>query len=401
MKGPLKNIRIVDFGWVAAAPIMGGLLADMGAEVIKVETRKHPDTSRYSPDNVTREPDKDPWFHCMNRGKLGITVDMTHPKGLAVLRDLIKKSDAVTENFSVGVMKRHGLDYDSLKEIKPDIVMISLTAAGQSGPLSTMITYGPSLNGVAGVDSMVGYPGERVIGMQQPYADYLAAIHGAFALLSALYYRKNTGEGQYIDMAQMEALMSVFPQAYMDYFINGRDTGTIGNRHPTMIPHNNYRCSGEDKWVSIAVESEEEWEDLCDAIGNPSWTNDERFADKYSRWENGEELDKLITQWTIQRTDYDVMEILQKAGVAAVPCMDIEARYFDPHFQERKVFTEVTHPESGSYIITNTPWKMSKTPIEIKDGAPMYGEHNEYVLKELLGLTEEEIAKLEEEKVFY
>ncbi len=401
MQGPLTGYRIVDFGWVAAAPIMGGMLADMGAEVIKVETRKRPDTSRYSPDNVTRDPEKDPWFHCMNRGKLGITVDMGQSKGVSLLKELIKVSDAVTENFSPGVMKRHGLDYDSLREIKPDIIMISLSSAGQYGPLSKIVTYGPSLNGIAGVDSMVGYKGERLLGMQQAYADYVAAIHGAFGLLSALYYRKNTGEGQYIDMAQMEALMSVFPQAFMEYFMNGRVLGTMGNSHPVMIPHNNYRCRGEDKWVSIAVNSDEEWISLCQALGEPSWIRDERFTDKYARWENIEELDKLISEWTIEHTDYEAMDILQKAGVAAAPCMDVEQRYFDPHFREREVFKEITHPQSGTFVITNTAFKMTKTPGQIRGGAPMIGEHNNYIFKDLLGLSQEEIAKLEEEKVIY
>ena len=401
MQYPLEGFRIVDFGWVAAAPILGSLLTDMGAEIIKVETRKRPDTSRYSPDNTTRDPERDPWFHCMNRGKLGITVDMTQPRGLTLLKELIKLSDAVVENFSPRVLKRYDLDYNSLRELKPDIVMLSLSSAGQFGPMSNVVTYGPSLNGIAGVDSLVGYCGEHVLGMQQAYADFIAAIHGAFALLAALYHHKNTGEGQYIDMAQLEALISVFPQAFMEYFMNDRVIGTLGNRHPTMAPHNNYRCKGEDKWISVAVNSEEEWKALCQALGEPSWTDQERFADKYSRWTNQEELDKLLSYWTINHTDYEAMDVLQKAGVAAAPCMDAEERYFDAHFQEREVYTEITHPISGTFVITNTPWKMSKSPNKIRGGAPMYGEHNDYVFGELLGLPQEEITRLIEEKVLY
>ncbi|MDY7018567.1 MAG: CoA transferase [Chloroflexota bacterium] len=401
MQYPLEGFRIVDFGWVAAAPILGSLLADMGAEIIKVETRKRPDTSRYSPDNTIRDPERDPWFHCMNRGKLGITVDMTQPRGLTLLKELIKLSDAVVENFSPRVLKRYDLDYNSLRELKPDIVMLSLSSAGQFGPMSNVVTYGPSLNGIAGVDSLVGYCREHVLGMQQAYADFIAAIHGAFALLAALYHHKNTGEGQYIDMAQLEALISVFPQAFMEYFMNDRVIGTLGNRHPTMAPHNNYRCKGEDKWISVAVNSEEEWKALCQALDEPSWTDQKRFADKYSRWTNQEELDKLLSYWTINHTDYEAMDVLQKAGVAAAPCMDAEERYFDTHFQEREVYTEITHPRSGTFVITNTPWKMSKSPNKIRVGAPMYGEHNDYVFGELLGLPQAEIARLIEEKVLY
>jgi benzylsuccinate CoA-transferase BbsF subunit len=237
--------------------------------------------------------------------------------------------------------------------------------------------------------------------MQQAYADYIAGIHGAFALLAALRHRKNTGSGQYIDMAQLEALIGVFPQAFMQYFMTGSVPGTMGNSHPAMAPHNNYRCRGEDRWVSIAVGSETEWNHLCAAMGNPSWTEDEKFADRYVRWKNREELDRLISRWTIAHTDVDVMEILQKAGVAAMPCMDVEARYFDPHFKERNMFPEVTHPESGAFVVTNTPWKMSKVPDELHKGAPRLGEHNDYVFGKLLGLSKEEIGRLEQEKVIY
>lgn len=396
---PLEGYRVVDFGWVAAAPQVGGFLADMGAEVIKVESSTHWDTSRFTPDNVARNPNKDPWFHCINRGKLGITLNLSRPEAIELAKKLITKSDIVIENFTPGVMKRLGLDYESLKKIRPDIIMISMSACGQYGGFSDIMTYGPSLNGLAGLDSLVGYRGERVLGMQQPFADFNAPLHATFALLVALYRREKVGEGTYIDLAQLEPVISVEGEAIMEYTMNHRVLGTLGNFNPIMAPHNNYRCKGEDNWVSIAIKTEEEWQNLCQAIGNPPWTKEERFSNTHSRLRNLEELDKLVTEWTSQHTDYEVMEILQNAGVAAVVCMDIEKRYFDRHFTEREVFHILPDSEGENYAITAAPYKIGDIPRQPRRLAPMVGEHNSYVFGELLHLTNEEITHLQENGV--
>ena len=399
MSLPLEDYRIVDFGWVAAAPIMGGLLASAGAEVIKVESKERWDTSRFTPDNVTRNPNKDPWFHCLNRGKLSITLNLSQPKAIDLVRKLIVKSDIVVENYAPGVMKRFGLDYDSLTQIKPDIIMISMSACGQYGLFDNIVTYGPSLNGLAGVDSLVGYEDGTVLGVQQGFADFNAPLHGLFALLVALYRKEMTGEGTYIDLAQLEALICTIGEPIMEYTMNGRVLGTVGNREAGMAPHNNYPCKGEDKWVSIAIKTEEEWYNFRQATGTPSWSKDDRFADLYSRLQYQEELDKLISEWTLRHTDYEAMEIMQRAGVAAMPCMDIEERYFDPHFRERGMFLNVPDSEGDIFVLTNMPFRMSKSTASIDRPAPMIGEHNSYVFHDILGLDQEEITKLEEEKV--
>ena len=398
---PLDGLRIVEFGEGAAAPICTMILANMGAEVIKVESLKYLDSMRLSPDNKERDPNKDPWFHCVNRNKLGITIDITNPKAQQLLKQLIKISDVVVENFSPGTMDRRGLGYQSLVEVKPDIIMLSMPTAGNSGPLRDIVAYGPDINGLAGIDSLVGYYQEEVLGTQQAYSDHNSGIHGAFAVLVALYYRKRTGKGQYIEMAQWELLTSCIGEAIMEYTMNGRVLGTQGNRHPTMAPHNNYRCKGEDKWVSVAIKTEDEWRSFCEAIGNPPWTKDDRFADRLSRLRNQEALDKFISQWTINYTHYEVMEILQKAGVAAMPCLDSGERYFDPHFRGRQVYIDYESPTIGVDIIVGMPWKMSDTPGGIQRPAPNVGEHNDYVFGKLLGLPKEEINKLTEEKVLY
>jgi benzylsuccinate CoA-transferase BbsF subunit len=396
---PLSGYRVVDFSWVWAGPLLGELLADMGAEVIKVETNKRLDSARLTPGRSTVGPETDFVFHSINRNKLGITVDMTDPRGAKLIRDLISISDVALDNFSPMGLKKLNLEYAELSQANPQLVMISLPAAGQNGPLSNIVTYAPSLGALCGYSSLIGYPGERVLGEQTPYLDVTSSIHGAFAVLSALYYRERTGKGQYIDMAQIEVGASVIGEAFMEYFMNGRVLGTMGNRSPTMAPHNNYPCLGEDRWVSIAVDTEEEWRSFCTAIGNPPWVKEKRFSDKFNRQRNLEELDRLVSAWTINLSNYEVMDILQKAGVAAAPCLDLTERFSDPHFAARGTHLQVEHPATGIDIIAGIPFKLSGTPGEVRRHAPLLGEHNDYVFRELLGRTESEIAQLIEEKV--
>jgi benzylsuccinate CoA-transferase BbsF subunit len=398
---PLSGYRVVDFSWVWAGPLLGELLADMGAEVIKVETNKRLDSARLTPGRSTVGPETDFVFHSINRNKLGITVDMTDPRGAKLIRELISISDVALDNFSPMGLKKLNLEYAELSQANPQLVMISLPAAGQHGPLSNIVTYAPSLGALCGYSSIIGYPGERVLGEQTPYLDVTSSIHGAFAVLSALYYRERTGKGQYIDMAQIEVGASVIGEAFMEYFMNGRVLGTMGNRSPTMAPHNNYPCLGEDRWVSIAVDTEEEWRSFCTAIGNPPWVKEKRFSDKFNRQRNLEELDRLVSAWTINLSNYEVMDILQKAGVAATPCLDLMERFSDPHYAERGTHLQVEHPATGIDIIAGIPFKLSGTPGEVRRPAPMLGQHNNYVFRELLGRTESEIAQLVEEKVIY
>lgn len=398
---PLEGYRIVDFGWAAAAPRATCLLADMGAEVIKVESRRRLDPVRFGPDNINRDAEMDPLFHSINRNKLGITVNLSRPEGVELIQKLIAISDVVVENFSPGVMKRLNLDYDQIKKINPKIIMISFPGVGQEGPLSDVVTYGPSLAALAGLDSLIGYQGEKVIGMQQAYADINAALHGAFAIQVALYHREKFGEGQHIEVAQIEALLSTMPEPIMEYGINGRSYGPVGNRFEMFPVHNNYPCQGDDKWVSIAICTETEWESFCKALGEPSWAKEEKFADNYKRLEHQKELDTLISQWTATKTHYEVMDILQQVGVAAAPCADTEERFFDPHFTERQNIVNVQHPVTGVDFIPNVICNLSESPGEIRRPAPLLGEHNDYVYGELLHLSSEEIERYIKEEIIY
>ena len=398
---PLEGYRVVDFGWAAAAPRATCLLADMGAEVIKVETRQRPDPVRFGPDNLARDPEMDPLFHSINRNKLGILLDLKTAEGIELIKQLIGISDVVVDNFSPGVMKRLTLEYEDLIKIKPDIIKISFPGVGREGPLADVVTYGPSLAGLAGLDSLIGYEGERVLGMQQAYADINAALFGAFAIQMALYHRERHGEGQHIEVAQIEALLSTMPEPIMEAGLNNRTPCTQGNRHSLMAVHNNYPCKGDDKWISIAILTEAEWKGFCKAIGDPPWTQKEDFADSDKRVKNRKKLDEHIAGWTADKPPQEVMEILQKAGVAAAPCADTEERYFDPHFQEREIIVNVEHPATGVDFVPKVVCNLSETPGEIRRPAPLLGEHNNYVFGELLDLSQDEIEALTEKKVIY
>jgi benzylsuccinate CoA-transferase BbsF subunit len=398
---PLEGYRVVDFSWVWAGPLLGMILADLGAEVIKVETNKRLDSARLTPGRSTVGPETDFVFHSMNRNKLGITLDMAGERGAKIIRELIQISDVAVENFSPQGLRKLGLQYEALREVNPKLVMISLPAAGQYGSLSDIVTYAPSLGALCGYSSLIGYPGERVLGEQTPYLDVNSSIHGAFAVMAALYYRERSGRGQYIDMAQIEVGASVIAEAFMDYQMTGRAMGTTGNRNPVMVPHNSYPCIGEEKWVSIAAKTEEEWESLCGAMGSPAWAGEARFRDKFNRFKNQEELDALISAWTVGFTYYEVMEKLQRVGVAATPCLDLTERFSDPQFEARGIHLQVEHPATGVDIIAGLPCKLSETPGEVRRPAPLLGEHNDYVFGELLGKSKEEIAQLVEDKVIY
>ena len=415
---PLEGYRVVDFGSAWAGPQMAHIIADMGAEVIKVESRTRIDYGRMggaasSKDLLNKSPESivaaaperlelNPVFHLLNRGKLGITVDFTKPEGAELVRQLVKKSDVVADNFTPGVLDKYELGYESLAKIKPDIIVVSLCFAGHTGPLKGTRGYAPIITALSGFDSVVGYPDERIpCGPRFAYGDHVAAMHGALAMLMALIHRNHTGEGQYIDISEWEATTSLLGEPLMEYVMNERIPVPRGNRDPIMSPHGYYPCKGEGQWVSIAVKTEEEWRAFCEATGNSGWADDERFWDRYSRLLNQDALDELVGTWTVNYTPHEVTEILQKAGVAAAPFMIAKAQYHDPHFEERGIFVKVDHPRSGTETFYGIPWKLGETPGGIRRSGPMLGQDNEYVFKGLLGLSGEEFNRLVEEKIIF
>lgn len=399
---PFEGLRVVDFGWVWAGALPGHILADLGAEVIKIETRKRLDFMRWGRPIIGDKPDPDQnhMFHNVNRSKLSVTVDVRDPRGAALVKALVAKSDVVIENFAPGFLTRVGLDYAALRQVKPDIVMISMSAAGQHGPLRDIRSYATIIAALCGLDAMVGYPGERPIGMQQAYCDPHASLMGALAVLAALYYRRQTGQGQYIDLSQWEAGVCTIGEAVLDYAMNGRSPGPLGNDEPGFAPHGNYPCKEPDTWVSIAVKTDAEWAAFKAALGHPAWADEPRFATTTDRLANRAALDDLVADWTRQRDPYEATRLLQQAGVAAAPLLDHQARYFDPHFRARGTYVEIEHPILGAEPIYNLPWQMSETPARLRR-APLLGEHNRYVFCDVVGIPEDEFQRLVEEKVLY
>lgn len=399
---PLAGIRVIDFGWVWAAPTLSQLMADFGAEVVKVESRRNLDfyrRTRPTVPDLAPGPDSTVWHHHVNRNKLSLTVDLSWPEGVDLVKRLVGISDVVTENFSPRVLAKYGLGYQDLRRIKPDIIMASLSAAGSNGPLRDIVTYGPSLCGLAGLDSLVGYPDENVLGMQVAYADPTAGITGVFAVMAALLYRERSGKGQHIDMSQWEATSALLGEAIMDYTMNRSVHGPAGNRHKFMSPHGCYPCEGDDAWITIAVSGEEEWRALCRVMGDPDWSKDERFADGFRRLENREKLDARIAAWTRNYPKMELQERLQAAGVAAMAVYNLEDVYVDPHQDARHAYEPLPHPLVPADILYGVCWKLSETPGSLRRHAPLLGEHNEYILCDLLGVDGDTVERLIEQKV--
>jgi len=299
-----------------------------------------------------------------------------------------------------GVIERLGLGYAALREVKPDIVYLSSSACGQTGPDRENVGYAPNFAGAAGLSHVTGYP-DWPPSILSGAIDLRSATTAAFAILAALLYRQRTGEGQYIDLASQEAIALLNADALMDYFLNQRVRTRVGNRHATMAPHNCYRCRGEDKWISIAVADDREWQALCGVIGRPELAEDERFSNAAARWKNQDALDPIIAEWTVRQGDYDAMHRLQAVGIAATPSLSNKALFEDPHVTERKAFVQVDHPALKHDWVVAPPWRLSETPATIRRRSPLLGEHSQAVLEQLLGMSREEIRRLEEEQVIY
>ena len=397
---PLEGVRIADFTWAWAGPYATELLAFLGAEVIKIESSHRPDHARIRSLTLglsTKGLDKSPVFNDLNLNKKSLALDLRKPEAIDIAKKLVAVSDVVIENFRPGIMDKLGLGYDVIKAIKPDIVMLSSSALGSEGPESSYTGFAPTFSALGGAAHLTGYPDKRPVPLMGS-SDLRSASTSAFAVLVALYHKACTGEGQYIDLSSTETVAINFSDSLMDYIMNGRVAVRKGNRDDILAPHNVYPCKN-DRWISIVIATEDEWRLFCEALGNPSWTRDERFSDAYGRWCNQEDLDRLIGEWTINYTHYEAMELLQKAGVAAVAALQGVELYSDPHLKERNVSTHVVHPNVGRRVALSPPWKFSATPARVNHCGPLLGEHTEYVLGELLGMSKEEIATLRKDGV--
>jgi crotonobetainyl-CoA:carnitine CoA-transferase CaiB-like acyl-CoA transferase len=419
---PLDGIRILDFTWFLASAGGTRFLAAFGAESIKVELKSHPDTrmaamapvgGRAARDKATAplpgvtDPDMGGQFNNKNPGKRGISLNVRHPKGLEIARRLVAMSDIVAEGFSPGVLDSWGLGYQAMRAIKPDIIYVQQSGMGAQGTYGRFRTVGPVANSFSGLSEMSGLPEPAMpAGWGYSYLDWMGAYSFALAMLSALFHRERTGEGQWVDASQAEVGLLISGTTILDWSANGRVWSRYGNRSPykPAAPHGAYPSAGVDRWLAIACFTDAEWHGLTHVAGHPEWASDTRFKDLAGRLRHQDALDTLVGGWTKSRDGYETMLALQRAGVPAGVCQNAGDRCDnDPQLKALQWLTEVTGTKIGRWPLAEVPIKMSESPAyiggRIDRGAPCYGEDNEYVYGELLGMSSGEIKTLADEGV--
>jgi benzylsuccinate CoA-transferase BbsF subunit len=401
---PLAGLRVANFGWGLVGPTAGQLLAFLGAEVIKIESRARPDIQRTIPPFASGVPDPDRSIqnHAFWAGNRSASLNLKTREGCELALELVARSGVVIENFGLGAMERLGLGYASLRERVPDLIFASLASTGQFGPLAAYRTYGNSLSSLAGLDSLTGYADGGLQAMENAYADPLGGVIGALAILLALAHRERTGRGQHIDYSQLEGVLQLVGPTFLDHGFNGRVGGPIGNRHPAGAgaPHGVFPCRGSDRWIAIAVLTDAEWQALVRAVGDEAWARDPAFAHAPGRVAGIDRLHARLADWT-RRFERDALAAqLQAEGVAASPVCDVADLLDHPHYRARHTFLEVVHPLGFRETIYGAYVKCSRTRPEIRPG-PALGQDNDYVFRELLGLSANRYRDLVERRVIY
>lgn len=394
-KQALDGIKVVDFSWSAVGPLIAKHLADHGATVIHVESHTHPDPVRLMrpfKDNIPGI-DRSAWFANYNSSKYGISLNLNKPRAPEIALKLVKWADVLVESYTPGTMKRWGLDYQSVRQVKPDIVYCSTTIFGQYGALSSYRGYGNLAAAFAGINHLSGWQDRPPVIPYGAYTDFTSPRFAVASILAALDYRRRTGKGQHIDQSQVEAGLQVLATTLMDYAINGRAANRDGNRLPYAAPHGAYRCLGDDRWCVIAVFTDEQWANLVKAMGEPPWTGDPKFATLLARKEHEDELDRLVEAWTSERTPEQVMAVLQSLGVPAGVVETAKDLFADPQLKHRNHFRWFEHSVIGRHAYDGPAFRLSRTP-DRQSAAHCLGEHNEHVYKRILGMSDDEIAEL-------
>ena len=395
-KSILEGIKVLECAFAAAAPITTTQLTVHGATVIKVETHKRLDMLRVVPPYRGGKADinRGAVFEALNAGKHGISLDLSKSKAQEIVFKLALWADVVVDGYTPGVMKRWGLDYGNIKKRKADIIYLSTTQQGQFGPHANFLGYGWQAAALGGFYQLTGWPDREPSQVWGAYTDFINPYHQSSVIMAALLYRQRTGKGVYIDESQFECGLKFLRPAILDYTVNGRVAKRMGNRNPQGAPHGVFKCRGEDRWVAIAVFSDEDWISFCRVIGKSEWIKDGRFATIGARKKNEDDLEKLVEQWTVKYNPEDIMQKLQSAGISAGVVATFEDLMDnDPQLRHRGAFPTVEHPVTGMQIHRAPSYKMSLTPPEIRP-APMLGEHNRYVLKDIVGLTDADIDDL-------
>ncbi len=405
---PLEGIRILDFTLVWAGPFASMMLADLGAEVIRIESLQHPDTLTRGlpkpPQRVmasvlgrnypNKEPGTRPWnrtamFNYAGRNKLSMTVNLKGLGGNKLLHELATISDVVMDNNAVDTLRKLGITYDSLRRVRPDIILIQSPNYGTTGPYRDFKGFGANVEAVVGHTWLRGYPdSDPSHTYPVHHADAAGAAAMAFAVLAAIHYRSRTGSGQYIEMSQAENVIHHLSQAVMDYSMNQRSQVSLGNRHPVWAPHGAYQCKGADQWVAIAVRSDDEFARLANCMGKPHITVDPRFATTLARHRNQDVLDSVITAWTTTLEKGAVMGLLQAVKIPAAALLTPQDAFHDGHLRQRGFFKVIAHPDAGTHEYPGPFLRLSETPVAVKRPAPCLGQHNDYVYRGILGVDD-------------
>ena len=388
---PLKNVRVTDFSWQIAGPTCTRYLGAMGAEVIRIESNRRPDP--YRERSISK---------FINQSKTSATINLAEPDGLDLARQLISISDVVIENFAPGVIERLGLGYSDLTQIHPGIIMLSSAGLGHSGPDMNHVAYGTLIQCFTGWSAVQSYP-DGLPDIGGIWTDPMVGMLEVFLINAALHQSWNTGKGQYIDLSMAEATTMLLPELILDYFMNGRIPQPVGNRHQSFAPHGNYPCLGTDQWIGITVTTELQWQSLCEILGHTELSDDPRFDNSIKRKQNEEELDILIGSFTKTIDAMLLMEKLQKIGIAAGPALPLEEFWGNKQLRYRRFF-QTYQEESGDNVSTElptVPWLLDgKREVNIT-GQPTRGQHNDYVFKEILGLSKDEVGTLTEGNAIY
>lgn len=401
---PLEGVRVADFGWILAVPHATAWLGCLGAEVIRIESQARLDLVRVLPGTAADDQvgvNRAGAFNGLSFSKKSVSLNLSSARGVELARKLIAQSDVVTENFTPGVMTRLGLDYPSLRKLKPGLVMLSGSPLGQTGPHRHATGWGPNTQAYAGLPYLTGYAGGPPVGLGGFYPDFMVGVAMAYSILAALRHRERTGEGQHIEFAMAETVASMLPDALLDYTMNGREPVRRGNRHPEMAPHGVYRCLGDDKWVAIAVGDDAAWQALRRVLGDPEWARRPELDGLAGRLRHHDEIDAHLGEWTRARTHYAVMHELQQAGVAAGACLDAIELAADPQLRDLGLMVAIDHPEVGAREVAGLPGRFIGMPGYAYAPAPLLGQHNREILCERLGLSPADLEILQAERVVF
>lgn len=393
---PLAGISICDFSWAMAAPMATRMLADFGATVVRIEPHNRYDAARTQPPflgNQQGPENSAMWSNC-DAGKLSIVLDLARPSARRVALDLVRWAGVAVESFSPGTMRKWGLDYESMRRARPDLIMLSSSLMGQNGPMAGYAGWGYMGAAMAGFHQVTGWPDRDPSGPFHSYTDYVVPRMTATALLAAIDHRRLTGEGQFIDFSQVEAAIHFLAPAYLDYSVNGRAMPLMGNRDLNFAPHGVYPCAGDDRWLAVVCESDAQWRALCAVIQAPQLQSDLRFESAPARIAHAAELDAIVAGWTSKLDPHRAEALLQQAGVPAGVVQDSADLSQDFQLAHRQHFVRVKHPVHGAIWVESSPIRLSLTPGSIERAAPTLGGDTQHVLSDILGYGEEQITDL-------